>query len=72
MNRIPLHPSLGEFVGDFAQRMCNAVHSSNNPPCTIVIGVFNGVEMTATMYSTKRTLMKSYDEKRFNSNGEWV
>lgn len=64
MQTIKIEAEPGEVINDFTQRMIGTVQSAKDKNNTLVIGIFNGIEIHANVYSHKRLLIERYHQLR--------
>ena len=60
MQTINIEAEPGEIINEFTQRMIDTVKSAKDKNYTLVIGIFNGIEIKANVYSHKRLLIDRY------------
>lgn len=64
MQTINIEAEPEEIINDFTQRMIDTVQSAKDKKYTLVIGIFNGIEIKANVYSHKRLLIERYHTLR--------
>jgi len=68
LNIITIEPLAGQFIGNFADDLINAVKNSNEPNYTVVKGTFNDIELTANIYTHKTRILNQYHSAVISRN----